>query len=247
MRLAGDHRLLCGGVDLFVALIVYELRRREPLVEIRFFGSVPFSGASAIAVCAFAATGGFLLLGTLYLQSVRGYSALHAGLFSLPMALMMVLLSPIAGRIVATHGSRWPLALAGLHDDLSAAARRARHRYLDGGPRRRVRRVGAGAGLVNPPITNAAVAGMPASQAGVAAAIASTSRQVGFALGVAVIGAVTGAGATGHFGNAFALATHTRWVIIAVLGFVMLVLGILTSTRWALATARRTAARFALD
>ena len=232
----------------FVALIIYELRRREPLVEIRFFRSVPFSGASAIAVCAFAATGGFLLLGTLYLQSVRGYSALHAGLFSLPMALMTLLLSPIAGRIVATHGSRWPLALAGLFTMISALLLVGLD--IDTSTVVLVAAFavfGAGAGLVNPPITNTAVAGMPASQAGVAAAIASTSRQVGFALGVAVIGAVTGAEATGHFGNAFALATHPGWVIIAVLGFVMLVLGILTSTRWALATARRTAAQFALD
>jgi EmrB/QacA subfamily drug resistance transporter len=232
----------------FVALIVYELRRSEPLVEVRFFRSVPFAGASAIAVCAFAATGGFLLLGTLYLQSVRGYSALHAGLFSLPMAVMTMVLSPVAGRIVATHGSRWPLALAGIFTmipglllvglDIHTSIWVIIAAYSV---------FGAGAGLVNPPITNTAVAGMPAAQAGVAAAIASTSRMVGVALGVAVIGAVTGAGATGQFGNAFALATHPGWVIIAVLGFVIFVLGILTSTRWALETARRTATRFALD
>src|SRR5213082_2475072 len=53
---------------------------------------------------------------------------------------------------------------------------------------------GLGFGMVNPPITNTAVSGMPGAQAGVAAAVASTSRQVGQTLGVAVLGAVAGGG-----------------------------------------------------
>ena len=61
-------------------------------IDLRFFRSAPFSGATVIAVCAFAALGGFLFLNTLYLQDVRGYSALHAGLFTLPMAAMTVVL-----------------------------------------------------------------------------------------------------------------------------------------------------------
>ena len=55
-----------------LGLVVYERRRVEPLIEMRFFASAPFSGASVIAVCAFAALGGFLFLNTLYLQDVRG-------------------------------------------------------------------------------------------------------------------------------------------------------------------------------
>ena len=66
--------------------MLYELRRREPLVEMRFFRSAPFSGASTIAVCAFAALGGFLFLNTLYLQGVRHLSPFDAGLYLLPMA-----------------------------------------------------------------------------------------------------------------------------------------------------------------
>jgi hypothetical protein len=81
----------------------------------------------------------------------------------------------------------------------------------------------------------------------VASAITSTSRQVGFALGVAVIGAVTGAGASERFGPAFATATHPGWAIISGLGFVVLVLGAVTTTPWALRTAQRTAERLAVD
>jgi hypothetical protein len=103
---------------------------------------------------------------------------------------------------------------------------------------------GAGSGLVNPPITNTAVSGMPAAQAGVAAAVASTSRQVGATLGVAVVGAVAGGTAVGVLGRGFAAATHASWWIIVGLGLAVLVLGAVTTTRWADGTARATAARF---
>src|ERR1700753_259224 len=95
-------------------LVAYERRRIEPLIEIRFFRSIPFSGAPLAALCAFAGLGGFLFLGTLYLQSARGYSALEEGLFSLPTALMMLLLQSLSGRIVGSRGARWPMVLAGV-------------------------------------------------------------------------------------------------------------------------------------
>lgn len=55
-------------------LILYEPRRAEPLIDLRFFRSAPFSGATIIAVCAFGALGGFLFMNTLYLQNVRNLS-----------------------------------------------------------------------------------------------------------------------------------------------------------------------------
>ena len=65
------------------------------------------------AVCGFAALGGFLFLNTLYLQSVRHYSPLHAGLLTLPMAAMTAVFGPVSGRVVAARGPRVPLLLAG--------------------------------------------------------------------------------------------------------------------------------------
>jgi hypothetical protein len=104
---------------------------------------------------------------------------------------------------------------------------------------------GLGSGAVNPPITNTAVSGMPPAQAGVAAAIASTCRQVGMTLGIAVIGAVIGAAAPHSFEHGFAAATHPGWWILAGLGVAVLGLGALTTSSWAYGTARRTAARLA--
>jgi len=226
-----------------IGLVGYEPRRQEPLLDLRFFRSVPFSGATVTAVCAFAALGGFLFLNTLYLQEVRGYSALHAGLYTLPMAAMIAALSPVSGRIVAARGPRLPTVVAGVATlasgvMLTRLARDTSFGYLI------LSYVifGIGSGLVNPPITNAAVSGMPVSQAGVAAGIASTSRQVGTALGVAVAGSAAISALHGPFRIGFADASHVGWWIIAGCGAAILLLGLVTSGRWARGTAERAAA-----
>jgi EmrB/QacA subfamily drug resistance transporter len=229
----------------FVGLVLYELRRQEPLLEMRFFCSAPFSGASTIAVCAFAAQGGFLFLNTLYLQGVRHFSPLHAGLYMLPMAGMVLVFAPVSGRLVGRRGARPSLVIAG-------AALVVASLMLTGlEPHSTTSYLliayfvfGLGSGLINPPITNTAVSGMPPSQAGVAAAIASTSRQVGMTLGVAVIGAISGGTISGAIGPSFAGATHAGWWVCVGLGAVCLVVGLLTTSPWADQTARRTAERF---
>jgi EmrB/QacA subfamily drug resistance transporter len=173
-----------------VALLLYELRRADPLIDPRFFRSVPFSSSIAIAVAAFAAFGGFLFLNTLYLQNARGLSPVQAGLATVPLAVTTALVSPLSGRIVGRRGPRLPLLLSGL----ALLAGSAMLIGVDAGtPLAWLLAAyvvfGIGVGFVNAPITNAAVSAMPRAQAGVAAAIATTSRQVGFALGVAVVGA----------------------------------------------------------
>ena len=80
-------------------------RRGEPLIDLRFFRSAPFSETTLIAVCAFSALGGFLFLNSPYLRDVRGYPALYL----LPMAAIVVC-APPSGRILASRGPRPPLA-----------------------------------------------------------------------------------------------------------------------------------------
>ena len=80
--------------------MLYELHRREPLLEVRFFQSAPFAGASAIAVCLSVALGGYLFLNALYLQGVRRLSPGHSGLYMLPTAIMLIVFAPISGRLV---------------------------------------------------------------------------------------------------------------------------------------------------
>jgi EmrB/QacA subfamily drug resistance transporter len=239
-RILGCFALAAAAL---AGLVGYEPRRSEPLLDLRFFRSAPFSGATVIAVCAFAALGGFLFLNTLYLQDVRGYSALHAGLFLLPMAAMTVLLAPLAGRIVAARGPRLPLLAAGIATTaggimLTRLGLHTSFSYLIAS----YVVFGIGGGLVNAPITNTAVSGMPVSQAGVAAGIASTSRQVGSALGVAVAGSSVLSALHGSLRLGFVDASRVGWWIIAGCGAAILVFGLVTSGRWARDTAERTAA-----
>jgi MFS family permease len=231
------------GVSL-TTLVPYELRRIDPLIEPRFFASRPFAAATVIAVAAFTAFGGFLFLNTLYLQDVRGLSAATAGLYTLPMAAMTVLASPIAGRIVGTRGVRGPLVVGGLGVGVGSLMLVSLSADTSLGWLLAAYVVfGLGFGAVNPPITNAAVSGMPASQAGVAAAVTSTSRQVGATLGVAVVGAVAFASVDGSLHDHLATATHPAWWLIAALGAGIVALGLAASTAAARASAERTAAR----
>jgi len=224
------------------ALLLWERRVTEPLVDLRFFRSVPFASATIIAVAAFSSLGGFLFLNTLYLQDVKGLSALRAGIDTLPMAAMIMVLPPLSGRLVGRHGSRIPLVaagsamavscllLVGLTTTTSFAWLFLSYVIF-----------GIGFGFVNPPITNAAVSGMPRAQAGVAAAIASTSRQIGATLGVAIVGALVSSSVAkgGHL--TFAAASRAGWWTLFGCAIVILVLGLVATTPWAKATARHTA------
>ncbi|TCO46033.1 EmrB/QacA subfamily drug resistance transporter [Kribbella antiqua] len=231
-------------VVALIGLVLYERRRVEPLLEPRFFRSAPFSGATLIAVAGFAALSGFLFLNSLYLQSARGFSAFHAGLLTLPMAAMTVVFAPVSGWLVGHRGPRLPLVVAGgmltvsglvlSRLSLSTSTVELLGGYL---------LFGLGFGMLNAPITNAAVSGMPRSQAGVAAAIASTSRQVGASLGVAIAGTVLTARLTGALETGFVDAARLCWFIIAGCGLLVLVLGLITTGAWA----RRTAASVAED
>ncbi|MGW2643461.1 MFS transporter [Streptomyces sp. NPDC001393] len=226
-----------------LALLAYEPRRAEPLIDLRFFRSAPFSGATVIAISAFAALGGFLFLSTLYLQNVRGLDALHAGLWMLPMAAPTFLCAPLSGRLVGSRGPRLPLLVAGTAMTASGAlfaafaAETSNTGLLVG-----YVLFGIGFGFVNAPITNTAVSGMPRTQAGVAAAVASTSRQLGQTLGVAVVGAVLASGiGSSPMKQAFVSAARPGWWILTACGLAVLLLGLLTSGRWAHRTAERAA------
>jgi EmrB/QacA subfamily drug resistance transporter len=205
------------GAAALAGFVLWERRRDEPLLDLRFFRSASFSGSATIAVAAFAALGGFLFLNTLYLQDARGLSPLHAGLYTLPMAAMAAALPPICGRIVGARGARLPLVVAGTgmtagcvllaSVDATTPLWQLFGAYVA---------FGIGFGFVNAPITNAAVSELPRSAAGLAGAVVSTARQVGQALGVAVVGA---------------LAADGGWLVLAGCGAIVLVLGLAVTTR----------------
>ncbi|WP_040863029.1 MFS transporter [Nocardia niigatensis] len=196
----------------------HESRHPSPFIDLRFFRSFPFSSATVIAVCSFAALGAFLFDMSLYLQGNRHFSAVHTGLLYLPMALGMLFFSPLSGRLVGRYGTRPSLLAAGVLMAVAAIGLTLLH------PDTPIWQLivtftlfGIGFGMVNAPITTTAVSGMPLDRAGAASAVASTSRQVGVSLGVALCGALTGAGLwwtiTGFAAavTALGVAANTDW------------------------------------
>jgi EmrB/QacA subfamily drug resistance transporter len=220
-----------------IGLLIYEPRRTDPLIELDFFRSIPFAGATCIAISAFAGMSSFVFLNVLYLQNLRGMSAFDAGLHTLPMAAMTVILAPLSGRLVGVKGPRPSLLMAGI--GITVAGFLLSLLTIDT-PTWQLAVTylvfGAGFGLVNAPITNTAVSGMPRAMAGVAAATASTSRQIGASLGVALSGTMVVRG-TVHG----PVPGGGGWIMIICCGLLVLVLGLVTSGAWA----RRSADRLA--
>jgi len=223
-----------------VLLIPWERRRADPLIELRVFRNATFSGAVVITVSAFACLGGFLFLTTLYLQRVRELSPWGAGVALLPVAAATAVAGPIAGRVLARRGGRWPVSVAG-------AALGASCVMLAQSPEAAPWALltaayllfGVGYGSVNTVIAAVAVAGMPRDQAGVAGGITSAGRQAGQSLGVSVIGSILASGLHGQPlgpGNSLA-ASHPAWFMLAGCGLMVAVLGLATTARRAAAPA----------
>jgi EmrB/QacA subfamily drug resistance transporter len=220
-----------------IGVVIAERHRREPVIDPRFFASVPFSGAALIALTAFAGMGGFLFLNTIYLQTVRGYAPVLAGLLLLPMAAAMAASAPLSGRLVAAGRPRRALVIAGAAITLGSGILMTLTAATPVAELAVVYVVfGIGFGFVNPPISNTAVSGMPPAQAGVAASIASTSRQVGSALGVAVTGSLI----AGRDAAGFAVASHSGWAVLGGCGLAAGLIGVASTGRWAARSAQRT-------
>ncbi|MEE6164697.1 MULTISPECIES: MFS transporter [unclassified Mycolicibacterium] len=232
-----------GAVALiaFTGFLRYEARRRDPFIDLRFFRSVPFASATVVAVCAFAAYGAFLFMMSLYLQGERGYSAMHTGLIYLPVAVGALIFSPLSGRLVGRFGSRPSLLVAGT---MITAATLMLTRLTAHTPVWQLLVIfavfGIGFATVNAPITTTAVSGMPLDRAGAASAVASTNRQVGVSIGVALCGSVAGT-ALATAGADFAVAARPLWFVCAALGLVIVGLGIVSTTAWALRSAEKLA------
>jgi EmrB/QacA subfamily drug resistance transporter len=182
---------LAGGAALLGAFTAIELRSRSPMLDLRLFRVPTFTGASIASFAAAASVFSMLLYIVLYLQNVLGHSPLEAGLRLLPITAMAFVFSPIGAGL----SERVPLraligvglALAGL-GLLIAGGLDADSEWtalLSG-----LLLVGAGIGLVNPTVSEAAIGVVPAARAATGAAINNTFRQVGLAVGVAAFGAV---------------------------------------------------------
>ncbi|MER6299859.1 MFS transporter [Kitasatospora sp. NPDC001539] len=208
----GATTVVCAVLALGAgaAFVTVERRRTHPVFPLALLRRPTFTAATLSAVLVFAVLAGFLFVSSVYWQQQRHASALETGLALLPATLAIAVVSPLSGRLIHRVGARRLLVGSGLLLALGAAllalaaGGEAYPPYAAG-----YLAVGLGIGLVNPPITNTAVTGLPPQQAGVASALATTSRQLGNTLGVAVLASA----ATGPH-----LDQRRAWLIALVLG-----------------------------
>jgi EmrB/QacA subfamily drug resistance transporter len=203
-------------------------RQAQPLIDTRLFRRPAFTGAIAIAVCGLAAAGGFTFLATLYLQDARGWPPLAAGLGTLPMAVATMLLAPVSGRLAA-RGTRLPLTLSGIATLAGGLCLAGLTRHTPPGLLLAASALaGLGFSMVNAPVTATAIRGLPSDQAGLAGAVASASRQLGLALGVAAAGAALTATLHDPARAGLAEATWPGWQLIAGCGAAVTIVALTT-------------------
>jgi DHA2 family integral membrane protein (MFS transporter) len=182
---------IAGGLLVLVAFVLYQKRAVHPVLTISWFRNKHFS-ASVVAIgLAFFALMGVTFFGVFYIQSVRGYSPLQAGLLLLPLAVAQLIFSPRARFVVDRFGVKVTVALG----MFLIAAAFVGFMTLGRSTGIWVLEViafvqGAGMALVMPPASVTIMASLPREKAGSGSAVNNTFRQVGGSLGVAVLGAL---------------------------------------------------------
>jgi predicted MFS family arabinose efflux permease len=211
------------------------------VIGLRFFRSPPFFGAITISVVMSASLAGFLFLNTLYLQDLRHFSPLRAGLMIIPLAVGQAVAANLSGRFVASRGARLPLALGGALLAIGGFLLVPLTAHTASGYLLVAYGIfGLGAGMISPAVTNTAVSGLPPDQVGLAGALAASARQFGSSIGVAVTGSIVAS-----TGPAFISSSHTAWAVLGGCGVVALALGVISTSSWAKAAAARNGQRLA--
>ncbi|MGV9693314.1 MFS transporter [Streptomyces sp. NPDC003444] len=180
-----------GGLAVLVGFVLHERRSDHPAIDMAYFRKPAFSAAVAAIALVFFALMGVTFFSAFYLQSVRGYSALQSGLLLLPLAVAQMAFAPRARLVVERLGARVVCAAGMLLVALGLAA----FALFDASTPVWVLEVvfflqGAGMAHIMPPVTVAIMQALPREKAGSGSAINNTFRQVGGALGVAVLGSV---------------------------------------------------------
>ena len=175
----------------FVAFVFLERHQRSPMLDLSLFRSSTFAGANVVALLITLAMFGVFFFMSIYMQNILGYSATKTGAAFLPMTLLIILVAPIAGKCSDRIGSR-ALMTAGMLCLAASLAIFSRlgldSTFWDIFPGLIVG--GLGMGLVMTPMTAAALGSVPVEKSGVGSGVLNTFRQVGGALGIAVMGAI---------------------------------------------------------
>jgi EmrB/QacA subfamily drug resistance transporter len=179
------------AIVTITSFIVWERRSANPMLDLSFFSNPRFTAANTAVTLTFFALFGSLFLMTQYWQFVHGYSPLQAGVRLIPYALTMMVTAPLSARLVEKLGTKRVvtlglsiislslLVLSTLHSDSSYPRVIVNMMFM-----------AVGMGLTMAPATESVMGSLPRSKAGVGSAVNDTTRQVGGALGVAVVGSL---------------------------------------------------------
>ena len=183
--------LFAAAAVLLAAFILLETRQRLPMLDLSLFKIGSFTGANTVAMLVSLGMFGVFFFVSLYVQNILGYSPTKAGAIFLPMATLIILIAPIAGKLSDRIGSRWLMGggmtllgvslllyqRVGLHSDFWTLL----PAMILGG---------VGMALTMSPMTSAAMASVPVDKAGVGSGVLNSFRQVGGSLGIALMGAI---------------------------------------------------------
>lgn len=195
---------LAVGVVLLAVFIGWELHVDHPMLEVQLFRKARFSAAAGAITLVYFALVGSVFLQTQYFQLVLGWSPLETGVRMVPSAIALMITSPLSSRVVRMIGTKLTVAIglglvtvglvamSGMQMDMS---------YID--IVWRIMLPAAGLGLILAPATESVMGALPIFKAGIGSAVNDTTRQMGGALGVAVIGSVMATVYRSRFGPFF--------------------------------------------
>jgi EmrB/QacA subfamily drug resistance transporter len=187
------------GLAILAAFVVVERRSDHPMLPVEFFRNPRFSAGSGAITLAFFALFGTTLLLTQYQQIVRGYTPLQAGIRLLPVAFALVTFAPNSAKLAARFGTKRVVSGGLLTLSATLAALRlfeVETPYWKLGVLYFV--MGAGMAHVVAPATEAIMGSLPRNRAGIGSAVNDTTRQVGGALGVAILGSLLSSAYAAH-------------------------------------------------
>jgi EmrB/QacA subfamily drug resistance transporter len=190
----------------FAVFILLELHQRSPMLDLSLFKNGTFAGANTVMLLVGLAMFGVFFYNSLFIQNVLGWSAVQTGASFLPMTVLIILVAPAAGRYSDRVGSRWLMGVGMVLLAISLlifSRLDASSNFWDLLPGLLVG--GFGMAIVMAPTTAAAMGSVPVNKAGVGSAVLNSGRQVGGALGIAVMGAIIANYATGVPGTPEAL------------------------------------------
>ncbi|WP_097196495.1 MFS transporter [Blastococcus aggregatus] len=200
---AGSWGPVVAGLVVLAAWVLVELRRPAPMLDVRLFAGRSFSGIMLAAFVLNGAAFALLVYTSLWLQSIGGLSPLQAGCVFIPLSVVSFVVAAGGGRYLQTQPPRFVLGggllLIGAGCLLMTSVDAdSTWRTLVAG----LAVLGAGVGVANPTLASAALAAVPRERSGMASGAVNTARQLGFAVGVSVLGTVFATGASGALRDA---------------------------------------------